>query len=255
MLNTLRDVGRLDILLEENLALEKFSLNHFYDFFSYYYNRFLVNISSIFKDFTTSEISDFNFRHKQKLKEFFFNKKLDFSKILIPIPPGMIFSYLETLLELEGILTRSEISSLYHDLNQIHQQLTVRKIDSQFKTTYSDIQFEDDKKILGSHYQKKGLTHKLAGHVFKSVEEIKDVNDRLEEIALFYPQLIDVYKLFPQIEQAFKSHSWSVEDKQALAPQLLEIAHRLAIIGVTMQQVQKMEHAFTKTLNILLKEI
>lgn len=256
MLDLIRDANRLTLLNQDDLALERFTVTaHLHDFFSYYYQRFLTNITHVFKDFTTSELSDFNKRHRQKLHQFFDTKNLDLSKILIPIPQDMVFSYLETILELEGILHRAEISSLLHDLNQLHQELVSKKIDSHFKTTYSDQQFDDDKDLLAKHYHKKGLTHKLSSQVFTSLNDVKQVNVRLEEITLFYPELLEIYKIFPQIEASFKNHDWSLEEKQYLAAQFLEMAHRLSIVGVTMQQIQKMEHAFVKALTLMMKEI
>lgn len=256
MLDLLRDANRLTLFSQDVLALERFTVTaHLHDFFVYYYQRFITNVTHVFKDFTTSELSDFNKRHSQKLKQFFEANYLDLTKILITIPQGMVGSYLETLLELEGILHRAELSSLAHDLNQLHQELLSKKIDPHFKITYTDQQFNDDRIILGNLYHKKGLTHKLSNQVFQSLKEVKQVNERLESITFFYPQLLEIYKLFPQIEENFKDHEWSLEEKQSLAPQFLEMAQRLSIIGVVMQQIQKMEHAFVKTLILMMKEI
>jgi hypothetical protein len=87
--NLLRDAKRLSMIEQMFVGQERFTASaHLKDFTHYYFSRFAVNLTSAFKDFTVSEITDFNHRNNAKLDAFFKRPTMVLAGIIIPIPKG-----------------------------------------------------------------------------------------------------------------------------------------------------------------------
>lgn len=252
-----RDLVRLNLVSQMWLGQERFSSTvRFKDFVLYYFTRFVRNLTHAFSDFSSSEIADFNHRHSAKIDLLTKHPSLDLKGIIIPIPRGMRYSYLETLKQLlsflEGIhpaTVKSDLTALLHVMGT--DKLKDLRIDGYTKQT-----FDTTKHEIGKLFGKTGLTHSTAPQALGSKANIKAVNTQLLEVTgKYYPVLISLNTLLRDIEDRHNETEWTVQDKEILAGYLMIMAYRLSILAVVMDHVQSIEHGFVGSMDILLKKI
>lgn len=242
----IRDIRRLELLLDSSVGCESISFTvRSGDFLKYYFDRFLVNFTHAFKDFTTSEINNYNVRYESTLKNMFNDPLMIFDKELVPIPKGMVKSYRDTLVDLNEM--RHRISSDFI-LDHLSNVLT----DTLEGPFYTKISFEKDKEIIGSLFSKIGLIHSLSEVVLESRENLKFSNDTLQKITSSdYPIVLSIIPKLKEIENNHEKLIVSKEEKERLNKILMSMAYRLSMFGIIMDHVQSTEHNFVKCLDIL----
>lgn len=248
-----RDIRRLETMVDSSLGLEKLSLPvQFGELIQYYLYRFLTNIHHSLRDFSRSEIEDYNHRYKYQLDRTLSDPLLSIDKLILPVPKGMIHPYGKTLSALLDILEEISVRSLLDDVTAVN--IAILNNDGKYlpKTKYPSKKFNEDKIKIGSLYSKNGLTHVTGQHAFSSTTEIKPVNLSLIDITKqFYPEVLKINTLVSSIDKEGSEQDISKIDKTKLTASLMDTAYRVSIFAVIMDHIQNMEHAFVKTLDVL----
>ena len=255
--NVHRDLTRLSLLSTQELATERFSpFSQLTDFTHYYLNRFLTNLTHAFKDFTSSEIKGIDSRHHAKLQQMFHFPPPGIGDLIIPIPKGMINSYLVTLNSLLAILVTSQVTTITGDIESLIGFLEAKQKESislPSLTPYNQKSYDADRTKIGALYSTIGLTHIPTAKVLPSMAETKAVYDKLLIVLDdLYARILALPNQFKRLEAVYDPATLSPDEKQHLVPQLMNLAYRLSMIGVVADHLQSMEHAFVADLNIFL---
>lgn len=255
--NLFRDIQRLELIGEDYTGLEKFPLTvRLEDFVRYYLSRFLRNLKTVFSNFSHPEIADFHDRHRIKLTAVFKDPFFSLNGILVPIPHAMIMSYATTLEELLKLLEVVSFDTLNEDL--VKFQTTFNTGDFSTNSTsmsFSTSQFEEGKKILGGLYGKMGLTHALAEDVLGTLSDTNTVLIQLETATLkYFPQVVVLNKTVGSLSELHSKIMIPVDQQELIKSALLSLAYRISLGAITLNHLQQLEHAFTKTLDVLLKK-
>ena len=250
-----RDLSRLNLILQLPIGQEGLSSTlYMKNFTSYYFNRFVDNLTHVFEDFSYTEIEDFNKRYKEKIYHFITKSEFVVDHLIVPIPKGMINSYKETLTSLLSILDIIKIQTVANDLNSIivnMESMTLTKVNSNLITSKI---FENLKNDISKMFGKMGLRHSLSGLVMGSRDDIDKVNGYLLNVTkTYYPDIIKINQLLKTIEAVYSKITWSDQDKLTLSNHFMTMAYRLSILAVVMDHVQDIEHTFVKSLDIILR--
>jgi hypothetical protein len=252
-----RDLSRLGLIHQMPVGLESFSSSvYFKDFVHYYFTRFVMNLTHAFKDFTMSEIVDFNHRHRDKLELLFKYPTLSLNGIIVPIPKGMVKPYDQTLNVLMQCFAQCHPETIVADMQALVGALERNSVKGLQLSKYSKEDFDSAKVMIGKLFGKTGLTHATADHVLLSKNSIKRVNDELVSVTkTHYSTLINLNNIVKTLESKHSKSQLSKNDRDSTAQYLMTLAYRLSIIATVMNHVQAMEHSFVESLDILLKKI
>lgn len=251
--NLLRDINRMECILDFDMGLERFSIStRVKDFVKYYFTRFFTNISHAFKDFSRSELVDFDKRYQLQLDQTLKNPLIHLKDTIVPIPKGMINPYLETLETLVSVLGTISPGSLEDDLRSVETALEKNDPSLLYSPKYSKKDFEKSKKIIGSLYTKNGLTHVTASSALVSLEETIRVRSLLSSLTIeYYPEVLTLLTTIKSLENIHSSVTIDPQDTEKYGTVLMEAAYRMSIFAIVMDCIQDMEHAFVKALTVL----
>jgi len=252
-----RDVSRLGLISQLGIGQERFSLaTHFSDFTHYYFSRFMINVKSAFKDFTTSEVRDFNNRHGAKIDLLVKYPALRMTKSIVPIPKGMIHPYRDTLDVLTNVLDRVNIATIKHDLEQILATMGTGKLKTLLVTQFDKKEFEEAKATIAKLFGKTGLSHSTVSHVLATPADVGYVNSNLLNVTnKCYPLVMELNPLLQKIETRFNQLKFNEQDKETLSSILMIMAYRLSILAVVADHLQSLEHGFVGSVDIILKNV
>lgn len=250
-----RDVGRLELILKDLKGLESFSLNiRLNDFISYFFKRFLVNFKSITKPFASSELEMFISRHSKKVNLVLSDPLISLKDILIPIPKGMINPYKETLSSLLEILVAINAEIISHDLEIIISNINNSDSVKTLHNPRASLKvYEDCKKTIGSLYSTKGLLNVPGNLAFLRFEDLVITKDILLQTVKFkYPEVIKIHKLVSEIDNLHSEQMISEQTMNSVRDVVMDVAYRVSIFAVVMNHIQELEHAYVKSLNVLI---
>lgn len=252
-----RDISRLNLIYEIPIAQESISsLTHIKDFVKYYFTKFITNISSVFKDFSTSEIEEFNQKNSDKLNLLIKRPSLVLDGIVVPIPKGMINSYKKTLSSLIVLLQTTHPESIKDDFELLLSAMSSRSLTSLKTSSYPKTTFDRTKFSIGNLFGKTGLTNSIAKVVLVSKSEIEEVNDSLLKLTKqYYSDIIYLNKMIKTLENHYTVTKWTDVEKAILSREFITMAYRLSILAVIMDHVQSIEHMFIKSLEVLFTKI
>jgi hypothetical protein len=250
------DVKRLTLIHEMPIALESMAVtSHLKDFVHYYFTRFITNITQAFKDFTGSEIADFNHRHTEVLARMFKRPTLRLEGIVVPIPRGMIQPYNQTLTSLMTLLTEVKGQELRKDMDALVAALSSQSVKGLSTHTYTKDQFDHAKVSIGKLFGKVGLTHATAEFFMVDKDSIKATNDKLLQLTEFYyPDLIAINETVKTLEEKYYQFTGGAKDRYVISQQFMTMAYRLSILATVMDQIQMLEHSFVGSLDTVLKK-
>jgi hypothetical protein len=248
--NLYKDINRLTLITDWAIGQERFSLGtKIKDFTTYYFTRFVTNLTHVFADFSSSEIADYNNRHSAKLKVLSNRSVEPLKDLIVPIPHGMISSYSQTLNSLTQCLTDLHPEQLEVELNQC----LILPTEETSSTVYTKSSFEQAKKQIGKLFAQTGLSHSTVDVVLGSVSTILTTNNHLVHLTQkYYPLAIALNTKLNHIEQDHAKQSWSNEEREIISQQLMTLAYRLSIFAVVVKHLQEIEHGFVKSLQLLL---
>lgn len=253
MADLLHDIGHVELLGDDQVAVESLSLGgRVTDVLDYYFTRFSRNLKDVFKNFSAAEITDVNERHKRAISQLLW--KTDFNETvntLIPIPKGMVGGYDGTLGELITILAHAGYDTIKLDVLNVEAAVCRDTPLGAAINSYSRDQFLRAKKQLGSLFTTKGLTHDLVKNRFKNMADVNSTNTRLLGIVKHYPDILTIHDSLKKIEKHHATENWSESDRKVITPLFLTLGYRLSIIAVTMEHIQALEHQFSQTLKLL----
>ena len=244
------DVAKMDLLWQDSFGLESFSTStKVKDFLSYYTHRFFNNVQHAFKDFSTSELADFNKKRSNALKDVFKRPVNALGDEIFPIPKGMVYSYTITLSSLERVLTDIKQNSLFEDLGQILLALQTGYDIPHASIFYSKETFEKNKQEIGELFSQSGPTHLLFKDVLKDLHTVSDVNTRMNELTkIMYQDVFRIRKDVMLLEKISGDTKLSGEDVAALKKAMMSMAYRLTIFAIVADHIQAIEHNFVKCL-------
>lgn len=252
-----RDLVKLNLISQLWIAQERFSSAvKFKDFVFYYFSRFTKNLTHAFSDFSSSEIIDFNSRHREKIDLLTKHPSLQLEGVIVPVPRGMRYSYLMTLKQLLAALDEIHPATVKRDLTALLRVMGTDKLKDLVVDDCSKETFETAKNEIGKLFSKTGLTHSTAPFALGSKTDIKSVNTQLLEVTgKYYPDLLSLNTILKAIEDRHNETTWTAKDKETMASYLMTMAYRLSILAAVMDHVQSIEHGFVGSLDILLKKI
>lgn len=251
-----RDLTRLALIQQCSFGQESFSLpTRFKDFTGYYLTRFLTNITHVFSDFSSSEIEQINNRHHNKLSILLKHPGFTLEKQIIPIPKGMIKSYKETLDDLISVSIKLYPKNLKDDVTGLLNDFTKPVSPVNKDNLYTESDFEQAKTSIGRLYSTSAISHAFAKNALRSIQDINDVNQNLIYLTkTYYPEVIALYGLLKKVDNHYAKTDLSIEQKEVVSQQLMTLAYRLSIFAIVMKHVQEMEHAFVKSLTLLIND-
>jgi hypothetical protein len=240
-----RDVTRLALMMDSGIGLEAFAqLAQFRDFSKYLTSRFATNFSSLFRDFSQSEIAGYNIRHRYDIECLVAKGDAPLPKTcVVPIPHGMLKPYGETFAILNVLIENCHPLQLNDDIKAFSgdwsKHLPV--------PAYDKPAYDHFNETLGSLYTTRALTHLSADHAFHNYREIGQVNAGLMMTTkTYYPVLLDIAKCLGSL------HPDSVVIPDELqAHQLMGMAYRLTNFASVMRHILEMEHTFIQCLGLL----
>lgn len=252
-----RDVSRLDLILNLSVGQERLSpALHFKDFLHYYFTRFVSNVQHVFKDFKGSEIEDFNRRHASKIAFLNTAPAIQLNDLIVFIPKGMIQPYKQTTKALLDILAKVAPDQLAVDLQALLDHMASGTIKDLTLQPYDKVQFDKAKIDIGKLFGKTGLLHSTGAHVLVSKADIVSVNTTLlDTTKTCYPTILSLNQMIKTVEGQYAKSQLSEQDKLVLSGHFMTLAYRLSIFATVMEHVQQIEHAFTKSLDIVLQKI
>lgn len=252
-----RDVARLNLILELSIGQENLQpLSQARDFATYYFTRFWSNLTSIFKDFSTSEITDYERKHHSQITHLLKYPSWNMTGVILPIPKGMVGSYRQTLLSLLEVLSIAKPKMLLGDLQNLQQAIQRKNLSTLTDTPCDKSDFEQAKGMISKLFGKTGLTHATAPYVLATQGDVREVLTGLTDLTeQYYPEILKLQKLIPAIEDVHKKATWSGKDKAILSAQLMTLAYRLSIFATVMEHVQDVEHRFVMSLDTLIHSL
>ena len=250
----LRDIQRLEHITQSTMALERFSvMTRIGDFVRYYFSRFLKNAHHALKDFSQSEIEQFNQRYHKQVGLTLKDPLLSIKDVIVPIPKGMVGSYHATLISLTEILSKIHVETLKDDLANVLKAVESADASLLHKPSLTQAQFNRSITMVGKLYSVNGLTHTTAEHALVSLAETQDVNLILQGLSKeYYPQAIEMANLVDSIDKVHGSVSIPPEQAGQFSAALMSVAYRVSLYAVVLEHAQDMEHTFTKALKTLL---
>lgn len=242
--NVLRDLVRLELFDNGFIGEERFGVvDSFKDFFSYYTKRFFLNLKTTFKQFSVTELQDYNTANSRRIAHLLTLDDHYLQSFIVPIPKAMTGSYCSTISALEALLKDIQADALVADLEKVTTQVTLNE--------YSRTSHKHTMTTLGSLYATHGLSYVNALSAFKHMKDVEYTNTTLLQLTqTYYPLVFALEQAIKALEEKFDTLSLSPKDKQLMSKNLLSIGWRLTIFATVMDHVQTMEHAFVKSLKI-----
>lgn len=253
--NLYRDISRLELITQDILAEESFSVKtRFSDFVAYFFRKFLSNISSINKPFAQSELQLFLMRHKDKSELLIKDPLLSLKDLLLPIPKGMQKSYLETLTELKSVLEAVYFSEIKEDLSVIVDSLNkTGAIEAIPRIKISSSIYEKSKKRIGVLYSNRGLMNIPGNLAFLNLQDVNNTKTMLLNIIeQSYSEVIEIHKFVNTIDQLHSDNIIDNDKMSVVRDSILDLAYRVSIFAVVMNHVQEIEHSFVKCLSVFI---
>lgn len=255
MYNSVSDLHRLELITDSFIGLEKIELSHsvrFKDFTTHYFNRFISNLTYSFKNFSKSDLNNYNSRHKRQLELVLSDPLLSLGELIVPIPKGMVNSYTYTIHQLKSTLDSVEPESLIKSLKALPGAVISNTLSGYNDKDYNRHWFEIDKANIIALYSKHGLTHNTAQFALSDIDYIKVANTKLLKIVDDnYPIVIELENVLKLVEKIHSEVDLSVVDQTTLKDHLMSLGYRLSIFAIVMEHIQDIEHNFIQCLDIL----
>lgn len=247
-----RDLMRLEELEDAVMGLERFSpATVVLDWIQHHFLRALNNLRNMSKDFSQTDLEVFNQRYQRQLELTLSDPILQLKDVIVPIPKGMVNTYLRTLEWLAGLLNNIDANNLEAQLERIHTGLPIGCADQAYVPSYGKVEMDRDKKSLGTLYSTKGLTHLTANHAFEQSSDVANVNELLLNLTKhYYPIVLKLNKKIAEIEKVYLSPDAAQQDTKKLYAVLMDAAYRTSIFATVMNHILDMEHSFIVALSI-----
>jgi hypothetical protein len=251
--NLIKDCNWLGVIVDSYIGLEDYSFSiRSKDFFTYYFKTFVSNVKDHFKQFSRSEIVEFNNRYGNRIKHTLNDPVIPLEDFILPIPKGMIHTYLETTNRLTGLLKAILSDSLISDTDDLIHGLQ-NPDTSYFNTVkYSKKDFDKDVSDLSETFAHTSLNHVVGNKAFNKPRDVSEVNSiLLDYTSHYYPVTISLNQKMKDIEKAYDHCNFTNSNKKIIDESLLSLAYRVSLFSEILLRIQEIEHNFVECLRLL----